>query len=1016
SKFGKKVGGDIIQGKKTYLYLRALDSNAYEFKYDPNDHSIIYAVGAFGCYRTADGGDSWSQIVSATTWDLDFRPSSSDTIYMLSEQPDSLRAIFLRSIDAGQSWDTITAGWYRPEDLQHASAGGGKIAVTPADPNRVYVGLIGASKGGDNGWIGVYKSTDSGTSFTLPQGQTGGPYDTYGDPEGVWSVSSYKSGYHQGFYNYDLEVSHTDPEKLWVGTVLLSESTDGGRRWCQINGGSCKRITQHADVQDIDVYGDEIWTASDGGIDFSPDEYLTNESRKRGIIGSDFWGFDTGWNTDILVGGKYHNGNTAWYESYPEGITHYVGGVEEFTGYVHPQIDRKAYFNQYWSNNRMNTMLIPRAIGANTESQQWATVIPNEGYPGESSGYVFHPVYSDRIFIGKDSTIQRSDDGGLTWRVLEGFDFGRGYVTEIEISRSNPDVMYAGYKIANTFWTNQDIYRSDDGGENWTKVTRPPFSQYYTGKRVAISLNPWDEDDIIIGMWFEFNGKKVYRSQDGGQSWNNITPSMIDDQKIADVYYQAGVDSSSIYVSTNEGVYRYNTESGTWHDFSSGLPTIAKGMRLRPFYKKSKLRMSSEGRGIWEAPLAGDFRLQALPMTLSDTLRCSRDTVFLDSYSIVNQTDVSWLWEITPMPRYVSDATSRAPKVLLDDGISYDVTLTVTDAAGVTNSRTISDMLYMKSECEVDSVAGRALQPWASGQYATAAGIGYSGAAYSVSMWVKPSADHPSTAFLWSNGGEGDLVGVNFANAGDDLRIHHAGRRSTWAIHTDLKAPADAWTHVVLVSDPEAEELRLYANGVPFTYSSNEIGDYDFETLLIGVQRNWSSRWFKGRIDEVKLYNRALSTDEVRMMRHMIADPSADQSLIGYWQCNERTGQIIDRAGIAHATSFAARTSSTAPVAVGKSELRSFLTHGSYRSESTGIEATFFENDHPNGDVVFNLLYDLPHDGVDDTEGLGSYWIVNNYGDVVDSFSLSLNFNAATGEAIPPRIYNRSNAVQSSWS
>ena len=55
------------------------------------------------------------------------------------------------------------------------------------------------------------------------------------------------------------------------------------------------------------------WLATDGGLTYSSDNFTqTNNAQSKNnlLVGSDMWGFDQGWNEDI-VGGRYHNGNTA---------------------------------------------------------------------------------------------------------------------------------------------------------------------------------------------------------------------------------------------------------------------------------------------------------------------------------------------------------------------------------------------------------------------------------------------------------------------------------------------------------------------------------------------------------------------------------------------------------------------------------------------------------------------------------------------------------------------------------
>ena len=60
-----------------------------------------------------------------------------------------------KSEDVGHTWTLKDTNWYVPEDMANASDGGCKLAVTPADPNRIYACLIGASKEGDSGWIRI---------------------------------------------------------------------------------------------------------------------------------------------------------------------------------------------------------------------------------------------------------------------------------------------------------------------------------------------------------------------------------------------------------------------------------------------------------------------------------------------------------------------------------------------------------------------------------------------------------------------------------------------------------------------------------------------------------------------------------------------------------------------------------------------------------------------------------------------------------------------------------------------
>ena len=212
------------------------------------------------------------------------------------------------------SWTLKDNLWYTPTDLAFASDIGCKIGVTPADEDRIYAGLIGNSKEGDQGWIGIYYSEDGAETWVNADGIDGGPYAPGNNMNTNWYVAGYSSGYHQGWYNYDLDVSHVDADRIWVGTIWACESANRGENIEYIRG--TRSLEMHADIQDIDVVGDEIWYTSDGGINYSTDEMQSVQIRNTGVTASTYWKFSQGWNEDIWTGGRYHNGDAVYHENY----------------------------------------------------------------------------------------------------------------------------------------------------------------------------------------------------------------------------------------------------------------------------------------------------------------------------------------------------------------------------------------------------------------------------------------------------------------------------------------------------------------------------------------------------------------------------------------------------------------------------------------------------------------------------------------------------------------------------
>ncbi|MBI1908578.1 MAG: laminin G domain-containing protein [Deltaproteobacteria bacterium] len=72
-----------------------------------------------------------------------------------------------------------------------------------------------------------------------------------------------------------------------------------------------------------------------------------------------------------------------------------------------------------------------------------------------------------------------------------------------------------------------------------------------------------------------------------------------------------------------------------------------------------------------------------------------------------------------------------------------------------------------------------------------------------------------------------------------------------------------SWYHVVASYDSSSQIVKLYVNGLLQT-TTQLSGPLNFQTgFLIGQDQNLN-QWFNGLIDEVAIYNRALSTAEVR--------------------------------------------------------------------------------------------------------------------------------------------------------
>jgi hypothetical protein len=107
----------------------------------------------------------------------------------------------------------------------------------------------------------------------------------------------------------------------------------------------------------------------------------------------------------------------------------------------------------------------------------------------------------------------------------------------------------------------------------------------------------------------------------------------------------------------------------------------------------------------------------------------------------------------------------------------------------------------------------------------------------------------------------------------------------------------DQWTHVAATYD--GSRVRLYENGEE-VYSAAVTGSGRRNSNPVGIGRYPSSaiRHFNGRIDEVRILSRALTSDEVRSDYNAQGHYPARSGTVAWYHGDEGTGTtLVDASG-----------------------------------------------------------------------------------------------------------------------
>lgn len=653
--------------------FQALNFTADDLIYNPGNPDIIFIGTNKGLFRTTDGGQHWTEILAEYCMSINIKPDDPSVIYALQYDPVTKISYFYKSIDYGASFTKYSNGWF---EVPAADAGkiesyGGRIAVTEANPEKVYVLLVGNSQSNAQlqlgGFIGTYVSNNAGELWTNPHVLIGEPYDFDTHPC-LMDFDGHSADYNQIYYNTFIIASHLDENRILIGGLNMWRSDDGAVSYQGVGGYIGGLPLMHVDIQTIRNYKtsdttEEVWWSSDGGVNHSTDFLETHTSKCKGILATELWGFDQGWNEDMMVGGRYHNGNMGFGEGFPDGEFLALGGGEAATGYANFSHERKAYFSD------IGSVILPDEIDGFAQ-YTGAAGQPNESYyQGESSRIIFDWNNYHIAYMGKDNKLYKSTDGGSGFFVDHAFGSNSNQrILQIEQSRVNTLVMYAQQLQS----SKSIIWKTTDGGINWTQLTLPLANQKY----LNFTLSGTDENEMWLAFTNGPNGSKIYHTTDGGVSWINLSTPALDNLNIWALAHQFGTDGG-VYLAMKQGVIFYrNNLLADWTVYGSGLPAVSEPLKIIPYYKGNKIRLATWHVGVWENDLFEPSALIADFAIGNHTIYCSGDTIYFTDHSVASAS-ATYQWTFNGANPSVS--TEKNPATIFSMPGIYEVTLIVTD-------------------------------------------------------------------------------------------------------------------------------------------------------------------------------------------------------------------------------------------------------------------------------------------------------------------------------------------------
>lgn len=591
----------------------------------PSDPNVIYAgmgesfirgnmATGDGVYKSDDGGETWTYTGLKNT----------HVISQIVVSPDNPKIVFVaalghvfgnntergiyRSTDGGKTWKRVLY-------VNHKT-GASSIAIDPHNPRILFAGMWQAfrkpwmlSSGGMGS--GLYKSTDGGDTWKniskypgLPKGIIGkiGISVSGANSNRIYAFIEAKNG---GVFRSD------DGGKTWSRRFHQSELTQ--RAWYY------SRVYADPKNEDV-VYVPQvsgIFRSDDGGNHFKPIRTPHGDNHVLWINPE---------NPIIMIGGNDGGASV----TYDGGKSWSSENNQPTAQFYHVSVDNQFPYHIYGAQQDNSPVeILSRTSGFGITDKDWW---PSAG--GES-GYVIPDLQNPDIAFGG------SYDG-----VLVKYNRKTGERQRIDVWPDNPmgygadslrdrfqwtyPIVQSQYPPNNLYVASQYVYRSTNGGMNWTRISPDltrndktkqqasggPITKDNTAVEYYNTIFAFAESPVKAGVfWTGSDDGLIHVSTDNGKTWKNVTPKGLSKWTTISTIEPSHFDAATAYVAARRYrlddfkpyLYKTTDYGKHWGKISAGMPANGSVFVIRQDPKDRNLLFAGTLTGVYVSFNGGKF-------------------------------------------------------------------------------------------------------------------------------------------------------------------------------------------------------------------------------------------------------------------------------------------------------------------------------------------------------------------------------------------------------------------------